>query len=136
MISVSWNPTERELRQFAVIALFGFGLIGYLVELWTGSLAVAGAFWVLGSVTALLGLLRPNAVRPLYVALIAITLPIGLVLSNVLLGLMFYGILTPFALVFRAIGRDPLQRKRRNDVASYWLERNSRADAASYFRQT
>ena len=39
--------------------------------------------------------------------------PIGWTVSQVILLLMFYGLFTPIGLVFRLIGRDPLQRARR-----------------------
>ena len=35
--------------------------------------------------------------------------PIGWTVSQVMLALMFFGLFTPIGLVFRLIGRDPLQ---------------------------
>jgi hypothetical protein len=54
-------------------------------------------------------------------------LRVGLVLHRVVnplvLGVMFYGVITPFGLAMRWAGRDPL-RKRFDPLAqSYWIER-------------
>jgi len=51
-----------------------------------------------------------------------------------MLALVFYGVVTPFALVFRLRGRDVLARKKR-PVDSYWSARRESNDPRSYFRQ-
>ena len=49
--------------------------------------------------------------------------------------MMFFGLFTPIGLVFRLIGRDPLQRARRAGVESYWAPKPAPADVRSYFKQ-
>ena len=48
---------------------------------------------------------------------------------------MFYGLFTPIGLVFRLIGRDPLQRARRPGSESYWTPKPAPADLRRYFKQ-
>ena len=55
-------------------------------------------------------------------------------MSYVILGLIFYGLFTLVALIFRLLGRDPLRRAFEPDTASYWVE-HKRRDARSYFKQ-
>ena len=45
------------------------------------------------------------------------------VVSPVVLGLMFFGLMTPFGLVLRWLRADPLRRRRQPQAASYWIER-------------
>lgn len=144
VVELNLRPDRRQLRQFGWIALIAFGLIGGLV-LWRGGLFgldfggattyVVGGLWTLGLLSGLLSFVAPQANRLLFVVLTLITFPIGFVLSYVILGLIFYGMLTPVGLLFRLIGRDSLHRKFDPNADSYYV-----ADAASkgserYFRQ-
>ena len=143
-VELNLNPGRRVLRQFGFLALAGFGLLGGLV-LWRGGLfgfdfgaaarPVAWGLWGLGGVSGALSLFAPAANRPLWVALVLATFPIGFVLSYVLMGLLFFGMLTPVSLVFRLIGRDALERRLDPQAESYWQRRGPPAPIARYFRQ-
>jgi len=61
--------------------------------------------------------------------------PIGWVISQIMLLLMFYVVLTPVAWIFRLRGRDMLQRKPAPARASYWVPKESPTDLRRYFRQ-
>ena len=63
-----------------------------------------------------------------------LALPIGWLVSNVLLRVIFYAVLTPIGVFFRLTGRDALQLKKPN-TDSYWTPHTQRRDQASYFRQ-
>jgi hypothetical protein len=43
--------------------------------------------------------------------------------SRIAIALLFYAILTPLAVMFRALGNDPLRLKRDPAAASYWIDR-------------
>jgi hypothetical protein len=143
-IEINCNPDRRVLRQFGFIALIIFGILGALV-LWHGRLfglalgawgrPAAAVLWGLGLVSGVLSLIRPEGNRLLYVALSAITYPIGVAMSYVLMGLIFYGLLTPVNLVFRLIGRDALSRSFEPEAESYWIRRTGVPPVARYFRQ-
>lgn len=51
------------------------------------------------------------------------------VVSPLVMGLLFYGAVTPMGLFLRAIGKD-LLRLKREDVSSYWIMREPRGPAA------
>jgi hypothetical protein len=130
---IPWRPTARTLRQFAVLWLLCVGLLAWRFGLASGHaagvvLAVVAAGFGVG------GLLWPALVRPLFVALTVLTLPIGWVVSNVVLAAVFYGLLTPLGLLFRLLGRDVLERRFRPDRQSYWEPKAVPADPARYFR--
>jgi polyferredoxin len=135
MLAPNWYPGNRQLRQFAAACLPGFGLIGAAAH-WKWHMPVlAEVFWIIGGVAFVLGLIIPRSVQPLYSLLMFITLPIGWLVSNILLRVIFYGILTPIGLVFRMTGRDALHLKRQQ-VQSYWKDRPQRLDLADYYRQS
>jgi len=134
VIAPAWRPTQRQLRQFSAAALPGFGLLAWIGFEATGSAQLATALAAAGACIALVGLIAPRAVRPVYWLALAITLPIGWLLSELLLRLIYYAVLGGFGVVLRALGHDPLQL-RRPDGASHWLRRTQRRDPLSYYRQ-
>ncbi len=144
MIEIDWEPNERTLRQFGWIALVGFLGIAMLawnewlvfsVGLGSARTAVAGAFAGLGGVSALFSLVAPKANKPIYLGLTLLSYPIGFVLSYVIMGFLFYGLITPLGLVFRAIGKDPMNRRFDRAATTYWSDPRPRRGKESYFKQ-
>ena len=81
------------------------------------------------------GLIMPACVRRIFVGWMTLAFPIGWLVSQLMMAVMFYVILTPVALIFRIRGRDLMQRKRTANRATYWLPKRSPEDVRSYFRQ-
>jgi len=145
LIAVNWKPDRRQLRWFGLFSVIGFGGIGtwmfFQQRLFGFEFAEATAtvtaqvLWGLAGFCGVLALILPVALRPLYVVLTAISLPIGFVLSHVLMAVVFYGLLTPVGLFFRMIGRDPLERKFDRSATTYWVARESVKDVTRYYRQ-
>ncbi len=139
-IPIDWKPDRRKLREFALISLMVFGLLGTVIAYKSGCFQSSGKWtapvivWLLG-VWGLLGAFAPPLVKPLYTGLMAVTFPIGWVISHLLLGLIYYGMFTPLALFFRLVGRDALKLKIDRNAASYWIETPTNPDSANYFRQ-
>jgi hypothetical protein len=135
LTDLDWNPSTRKLRQFA-------GL--WLVIL--GALALWHGWWherhVLGTVLAmaalavgLVGLAKPTAVRWIFVGSTMVALPIGWLVSHVLLALVYYALFTPLAIVFRLVGRDLLRLRSPTDADTLWQPRRPPMDTRRYFRQ-
>ncbi len=136
LLEIQWNPSPRELKQFAALWFpAACAVLGALVSLRGGSLWAAACIWGCGAAVSAIGLLRPQAIRPLYVGLLCLTYPIGWVVSHVLLALIFFGMFAPLGLFLRFWGRDPLQRSFDREAASYWTPRPLGRDPKSYFRQ-
>lgn len=134
MIQPNWYPDRKQLRQFAIISLVGFGVVGAIFRWRFGLEATSLVLWAAGVLTFLAGMVLPAAVLPVYTLLMAVTMPIGWLVSNVLLRLLYYGVFTPFGFVMKALGRDPLQLKRPS-AGTYWLKHRQRKDPSSYYRQ-
>ncbi|MCG8416804.1 MAG: SxtJ family membrane protein [Proteobacteria bacterium] len=134
MIEPVWFPTDKQLRQFAVVSLFGFAMIGALAHCNFGWHNASYALWAIGAMTFAVGLALPRAVFPVYGVLMLIALPIGLVISAVLMRVLFYVVMTPLGLLFRLFRRDPL-RLNKPALDSYWIARDKKVDPASYYRQ-
>ena len=80
------------------------------------------------------GLLRPRLVRWLFVAATVLAFPIGWVVSQVMLFVLFIGVMTPVALLFKAQRRDRLARTR-SAQSSYWKPKTATQDMRRYLRQ-
>jgi hypothetical protein len=136
VIEINWNPSERQLRQFAFLALIFFGGLGVWASL-AGSVGLAaGVLFGIGIALGLPGLSVPRSVRLPYVLFSLVALPIGLVVSYLVLALLFYGIMTPTGWLLRLGGRDSLSLRGSPRVQSYWERRPGRSEPERYFRQS
>jgi hypothetical protein len=63
-------------------------------------------------------------------------LPIGLVVSELMLIVLYFGVITPIAFLMRVAGRDPLDRSIDRAAATYWVQHREAGDASRYFRQS
>jgi hypothetical protein len=124
----------RLLRQFAGLwLLFWGGLAAWHV--YRGLGPGVTVFAALAATLGVVGLARPETIRPLFAVLTAVAQPIGAVMTRIVLGVAYYGLFTPLALAFRAIGRDPLFRRRRPGATTYWTARPNTQEPRRYFRQ-
>ncbi|MCG8591234.1 MAG: SxtJ family membrane protein [Proteobacteria bacterium] len=144
MVAFDFNPDRDTLRQFGWIALVGFGFVAaiawfevliFAFGLGTWRVPVAATFAGLGVLAAFFGLVYPPANRPIFVGLSLITFPIGFVLSYVLLGAFFFGMIAPVAIFFRLTGRDPMARGFDPDAESYWSDSRPARAGGRYFKQ-
>ncbi len=144
-IEIDWKPGERHLRGFGTGCVVAFVALGAWV-IWRHSvfgiglapetaLRVAVALWGLAALCGVLRFVAPRWLRPLYVGLMALSMPIGLVMSHVVVGIVFFGVVTPIALMFRLMGRDPMRRKFDRSARTYWTPRSAVVDVARYCRQ-
>ena len=145
MIEIDFDPSEKTLRQFGFIALAGFGALSALAWFewlifsggWLGDArpAVSLGLLAVGALAALLSLAWPKANKPLFVGLSIAAYPIGFVLSYVIMGTLFFAVISPIGIVMRAIGSNPLERRFDAERDTYWSECRSKRPAESYFKQ-
>lgn len=132
LVEMNWRPTDRQLRQFGAIGLIALPLLGWL---WSAGILGIGILAAIGLLLAALGLVYPQSLRPIFVGLSLVSLPIGCVVSELALLVVFYGVFLPIGLLLRLLGRDPLDRKLDAQARSYWQPKKPPAGAASYFRR-
>ena len=128
------KPTPRVLRQFAAAWL------GFFLALAAQQMFIRGrptAAGVLGAIAlvGLVGLWQPAAVRWLFLGATIAAFPIGWVMTQAVLAVMFYAVLTPLALVFRWRRRDELQLRHKPEQASFWITRCPEQDVRRYLKQ-
>jgi hypothetical protein len=130
------SASGSTLRQFAGLWVLFFGWLACWQSVWRGHVAWAIVFAALALAVGLRGLIWPQTIRPVFALLTAVTLPIGWVMSRVILAVLFYGVFTPVAIFFRLIGRDILGRRPAPNCTTYWTPKPAPSDVQSYFRQS
>ena len=131
LIQMNWNPSNSQLQQFGMISLFAFPGIAWL---WGASSGILTSLLAVGLVFALAGLFRPGVLRYPFVGLCVLTIPIGLLVSELTLMLMFAFVFAPIGALFRVLKRDALALQTW-PVESYWRKKPQPKNIASYYRQ-
>ncbi len=83
----------------------------------------------------LAALLVPAWLAPLNRLWTRFGLLLGRVTQPIVLGLLFFVVVTPIGLVMRLSGNDPLRLKWRHDETSYWLRREPPGPAPDSMRR-
>lgn len=136
LVEIEWHPTDRQLRVFGVSGLLA-SLAAALVLTFVWGVAILWAILALaaGAAIFLCSLIAPAITRILFIGLTLVGMPVGLVVSFVVLAVFYFLLLTPLALLFRLIGRDALCRHFNADATSYWVPHKPNDNAEQYFHQ-
>jgi hypothetical protein len=129
------KPGPKALRQFAAAWLVFFLALGARQYFVRDHHRIGSALAAMAVIFGGLGLIRPFALRWLFVVWMVMAFPVGWVISQIMLAIMFYLLITPIAVLFRLRGRDVLARKPAPERATFWLPKQTAQDVRSYFRQ-
>ncbi len=136
IIDVNWNPNRKDLRVFGIGALVATSILSVLLHFRKGlPVKYAAAIVAFGLIIFISTLILPKLARIIYVVMVGLAFPVGMVLSFVLMALFYYLILTPTGLVFRLMGRDLLDLKYKKTAESYWVKRRPPQSLKRYFHQ-
>jgi len=92
------------------------------VRIWLG---YGWQWWFISSVCLFVILItKPGLLRPLNIIWFKFGLILHRCVNPIILGLMFYGVIFPIAMVMRIFGKRPLNLKFDSDAPSYWIIRN------------
>ena len=133
------TPEEKkDLRGFGLgvggILLLFAGIAGYSWPFFSGIWPrLATTLAAIGGPLFVLGLVLPGVLGPVRDGWMRIVAPIAWFNTRLLLGLVYYGVLTPTGLI-RRLGPDAL-RLRNVRQESYWVAREPIEDLESYRRQ-
>jgi hypothetical protein len=138
---VNWNPDVAARRKFAKSLIIGFPCVAlfffFVTWLKTGLWQI-GFPLRLGGIGAGMGVVLwfvPAMARPFYVVWYTLACCIGLVVGNVLLGVIFYGLVTGIGLAKRLRGRQSIRKTADPATTSYWIDAPPAADPRRYFNQ-
>ena len=132
LLDVNWNPTNRQLMQFGLISLIALPFIGWLWGGWEIAIWCAAV----GGVLALVGLIFPRALKPVFLGLTLVALPIGMVIGELAMIIIYFAVFLPIGIFFHVSRRDRLQLRTDRSNDSYWQRKRQPTGPASYYRQS
>ncbi len=131
MNSENHQPSNRA---FGVLMASAFALFSAYAACCSGSgVAIIGCM-LAAIVIGLVTLIKPTVLTPFNKAWMRLGDLMGRVVSPLVLGSIFFVLITPIALATRFLGgRDELRLRRRN-VTSYWLDRDPPGPTGASFK--
>ena len=108
-----------------------FGLVFFvvflIVSLWpltsVGSIRIWSA--IISAVFLILGLINSRLLTPLNVFWFKFGMILGAIISPIVMGIVFFLVVTPTGFILRIMGKDLLNKKYDKEKETYWIKRNA-----------
>jgi hypothetical protein len=112
---------ESSDRSFGLLVGWAFVLLGVLPAVRHHSVRL----WmvILGGILLALAVVFPRSLREIKRAWLFFGFLLGLVVNPIVLGILFYGVITPFGWLMRRFGRDALRLRSNPALKTYWRAR-------------
>ena len=122
---MDYPATQKELRHFGLLVGAIFAVIGVWPLVFRSEPL---RLWALGpgGLLILLGAILPQALAPIHKGWMWVGHVLGWINTRILLGIVFYGLVTPIGLVFRLMGKDTMRQVFAKNSASYRVTRTPR----------
>jgi Saxitoxin biosynthesis operon protein SxtJ len=118
--------TPKQLRSFGLTVGGIFAVIGAWPVVFRGSYPRLWAL-ALAALLILPALLFPRSLKPLYRGWMALGEALGWINTRIILGLVFYGLITPMGVTMRFLmGKDPMHRGFDPNASTYRVLRQPR----------
>ena len=112
-------PGKQELRKFGFIFATGLVLIFGLFFPWLLEKASPSWPWIAAAVFAGSALILPQILKPVFIAWMKIGHVLGWINTRIILGVVFFIIFAPVALLMRLFGNDPMRRRLDETASTY-----------------
>lgn len=140
---INWNPDTKERKKFALSLLIGFPAIGILLLLlgwiktgvWDKNLNLS--LWIggIGFFAGIAFYIFHQISKPFYIIWYFLASCIGFVISNLVLALFYYLILTPFGIVRQIVSKDSFPKTFDKSKKTYWQDAPQVDDIKRYYKQ-
>jgi hypothetical protein len=117
--TVNTNPDKQELRKFGLVFAGMFILIFGLLLPWIWDKSSPMWPWIVAAVFVAAALLVPMALGPVYRLWMKIGHVLGWINTRIILGVMFFLIFAPVALLLRLLGKDMLKQRLDTSATTY-----------------
>ena len=114
---------------FAIVFAFASGYFYY-----HGKLILSCLLATTAVIFFLISILKADLLLPFNKLWMRFGLLLGIIVSPIVMGVIFFGLFTPISFLMRLSGRDELGLKFQNKT-SYWILRNSKHDETSFKNQ-
>ena len=107
-------------RSFGIVFFVVFILIGFYPLLNDGNLNIISI--LIGIIFLILGVLNSRFLTPLNKIWFKFGIFLGQIISPIVMGIIFFLVVTPIAFIMRVLGKDVLKLKKNTDN-SYWIKK-------------
>lgn len=132
------NLTRQERINGSSNRAFGIVFVAVLalVSAWPLLFGNPWRWWagIAAAVLLTITLAAPQLLAPFNRAWTKLGLLMHAVVNPLVMGFMFFAVITPIGLLMRALGKDLLRLKRDRHAASYWIERRPPGPAPDTMR--
>ena len=108
-------------RSFGIVFFIVFLLVAFYPLTYSGEVRIWST--IISLIFLVLGLLNSRILTPLNKFWFKIGIFLGKIISPLLMGIIFFLVVTPTGLIMRLLGKDILNLKY-NKNKSYWIEKN------------
>ncbi len=122
-------PSNRSFGWFFTSVFTAFGAYAY----WNSWNNIAVGCLAAAALFAIFTLIAQQLLGPLNHLWYGMGLPLGKIVSPIVLGIIFFLLITPISLVTRLFGRDELRINKRS-VDSYWKDRSPPGPPSDSFK--
>ena len=127
------EATPRQLRSFGLLVGAIFAVISLWPVVWHGEPLRIWAIIAAG-ILVVPAVVMPKSLKPIYRGWMTVGDVLGRINTRIILGIVFYGVVTPIGAYRRWRGHDPMRRGWDPQAQSYRVPRESR-DASHMRRQ-
>jgi hypothetical protein len=120
------TATRKELRQFGLLVGAVFTVIGLWPVVFRGEPLRLWAIGIGGLLIAFGGIL-PQLLAPIHKGWMWVGHIMGWINTRILLGIVFYALVTPIGLVFRLMGKDTMRQAFAESSTTYRVVRSPRS---------
>ncbi len=108
-------------KSFGSVFAIVFLIVGVFPVLYDNP--IRGWALALAALFLLLVFAAPRTLRPLNLAWHKFGMLLHHIVTPLVMGILFFGVVTPIGLLMRASGNDPMRLKRPHDAKTYWIQR-------------
>ena len=108
-------------RSFGIVFFFVFVIVSLWPLINENSLRVWSIF--VSIIFLILGLMNSKLLTPLNILWFKFGKLLGFIIAPIVMGIVFFIVITPTGLIMKIIGKDLLNNKYNNKIKSYWINR-------------
>ena len=116
------KPKAPSDRSFGFTFVVFFALVAAW-QIWVGRAVVAAFLTGFSAAILVVTLVRPHTLAPANRAWMRFGALLHHIVNPIVLGAMYYGVITPFGLVMRLFRYDPMKRRFDRSARTYWIDR-------------
>lgn len=120
------QATNKELRQFGLLVGGVFSVIGSWPVVFRSEPPRLWAI-ILGSLLIVLGGIVPQSLKQVHSGWMKIGHVLGAINTKIILGIIYYLLITPMGLVMRLMGKDSMHRTLAKETTTYRVVRSPRS---------